>query len=516
MDVFLFPGPDAAEVYKQYAEIEELPPLPRDFAIGHHQCRWNYIDEADVLAVSDKMHEHEIPYDVIWLDIEHTDGKRYYTWDASKFPNPLAMQEKLGHDGHKLVTVVDPHIKRDTSYYVWDEANKQALFVKDKDGSSNFQGWCWPGDSSWVDCLNPDAVKWLGEQYHLDKYNGSSPNLFIWNDMNEPAIFNGPEITMNKDAKHHGGWEHRDVHNLYGMLYQKATAEGLRSRESPNKRPFVLSRSYFVGSHRYGAIWTGDNTASWEHLRASVPMILSNNVAGMHFVGADVGGFFGNPDPVLLTRWYQLGMWYPFFRAHAHIDTKRREPWMLGEPYLTYIRDAIRERYRLLPYWYTLFREASLTGMPLVRPMWMEFPKEKSLFGEDKAFMVGSALMVVPVTKSGEQQSVDIFLPQQEEWYDMRKGTAHHGPLVRSFSVGLADTLVFARGGSIIPTRERQRRSSALMKRDPFTLHVYVSRAGTAAGMLYVDDGETYDYEDGAFIERELAFANATLVSRPS
>ncbi|PIA14901.1 neutral alpha-glucosidase AB [Coemansia reversa NRRL 1564] len=516
MDVFLFPGPDAAEVYRQYAEIEELPPLPRDFAIGHHQCRWNYIDEGDVLAVSDKMHEHKIPYDVIWLDIEHTDGKRYYTWDASKFPNPLAMQEKLEHDGHKLVTVVDPHIKRDTSYCVWDDANKQGLFVKDKDGSSNFQGWCWPGDSNWVDSLNPDAVEWLRKQYHLDKYNGSSPNLFIWNDMNEPAVFNGPEITMNKDAKHHGGWEHRDVHNLYGMLYQKAAAEGLRTRESPNKRPFVLSRSYFVGSHRYGAIWTGDNTASWEHLRASVPMILSNNVAGMHFVGADVGGFFGNPDSMLLTRWYQLGMWYPFFRAHAHIDTKRREPWILGEPYLNYIRDAIRERYRLLPYWYTLFREASLTGMPLVRPMWMEFPKEESLFGEDSAFMVGSAIMVVPVTESGEQQSVDIFFPQQEEWYDMHKGIGHHGPLRRSFSVGLADTLVFARGGSIIPTRERQRRSSALMKQDPFTLHIYVSRAGTATGRLYVDDGETYDYEDGAFIERELAFSNATLVSRPS
>ncbi|KAJ1734480.1 hypothetical protein LPJ61_001049 [Coemansia biformis] len=515
LDVFLFPGPSVADTYRQYAAIVEQTPLPRDFALGYHQSRWNYLDEADVLTINDKMHEHDIPYDVVWLDIEHTDGKRYFTWDGAKFPNPVAMQERLGRDGHRVVTVVDPHVKRDTSYSVWSEANERGFFARTKDGSS-LQGWCWPGDSSWVDLFNPDAAAWFSELYHLDRYNGSTRNLFIWNDMNEPAIFNGPEITMDKDALHDGGWEHRDVHNLYGMLYHKAAADGLRTRESPSLRPFVLSRSYFAGSQRYGAVWTGDNTADWEHLRASVPMVLSNNVAGMHFVGADVGGFFGNPDATLLTRWYQLGIWYPFFRAHAHIDTKRREPWLLGEPYLTHIREAVRERYRLLPYWYTLFREASLTGMPIARPMWMEFPAEKGLFAEDRAFMVGPAIMVVPVTDSDAMLPVDVVFPQQENWYDLHTHELYVGPARRQFSVGLADTLVFARGGSIVPTRERHRRSTALMRRDPFTLYVYVGRAGTAAGKLYVDDGESYGYASGAFIERDLSFANATLVSRPS
>ncbi|KAJ1987119.1 glucosidase II [Coemansia spiralis] len=516
MDVFLMPGPSVSDLYKQYTALVESTPLPREFALGYHQCRWNYIDQDDVLAVSDKMHEHNIPYDVIWLDIEYTDGKRYFTWDSNNFPDPVAMQKQLSHDGHKLVVVIDPHIKHDSAYYVWKEGNEKEYFIKNKAKTDNYQGWCWPGESNWVDYLDSNAMEWTSGLYHLDKFNGSTTDLFVWNDMNEPSIFNGPEITIERDLKHYGGWEHRDLHNIYGMLYHKATYNGLRTRESPNKRPFVLSRAYFAGSQRYGAIWTGDNAASWDHLHASVRMVLSNNIAGMHFSGADVGGFFGNPEPELLTRWYQLGIWYPFFRAHAHIDTKRREPWVAGEPYLSIMREAILERYRMLPHWYTLFRETSLTGMPIARPMWMEFPKDTGLFAEERAFMVGSSIMVVPSTDPDISKPIDVAFPSKENWYDMHTYTSYFAPTKRQFTIDLAQTLVFVRGGSIIPTRERQRRASALMKYDPFTLYVYVSRDGTATGKLYLDDGETYDYEEGAFIERELLFVDSRLSSRPS
>lgn len=517
IDVFLLPGPSTAALYKQYAELVEPTPLPRQFALGYHQCRWNYLDQEDVLAVNDKMHQHSIPYDVIWLDIEHTDGKRYFTWDTSKFPDPVAMQDRLAVNGHRLVNVVDPHIKHDSDYRIWKEANENGYFVKNRDNTDNFQGWCWPGDSNWVDYLNPKASKWISEQFHLDKYNGSTSNLFVWDDMSEPAVFNGPEITMDKDIKHHGGWEHRDVHNLFGMLYHKATSDGLRTRESPNRRPFVLSRPYFAGSQRYGAIWTGDNAADWEHLRVSIPMLLSNNIAGMHFSGADVGGFFGNPSPELLTRWYQLGIWYPFFRAHAHIDTKRREPWVVGDPYMSHIRDALRERYRLLPFWYSLFREASLTGMPLLRPVWMEYPKQASWFAEDKSFMVGSSILVVPVLEpSTDSDVVEVRFPTQDNWYDLRTLETFTSVLKRQLAVDLSTTLAYVRGGSIIPTRERQRESSEQMQYDPLTLYVFASSRGKTTGLLYVDDGESYDYTKGAFIERELAFSKARLTSRPS
>lgn len=205
---------------------------------------------------------------------------------------------------------------------------------------------------------------------------GSTLNLHIWNDMNEPSVFNSADVTIPKDAVHFGGWEHRDVHNIYGILFvtiiiinlqHKSTSEGLRLRTNPPKRPFVLSRPFFSGTQKWGAIWTGDNGADWEHLRVSIPMLLGISVSGVPFAGADVGGFFGNPSAELLTRWYQLAAFQPFFRAHAHIETKRREPWLMGEPYTSHIRAAIRERYRLLPYWYTLFHIAHKTGAPPMR-----------------------------------------------------------------------------------------------------------------------------------------------------
>ncbi|KAI7825087.1 glycosyl hydrolases family 31-domain-containing protein [Kickxella alabastrina] len=516
MDVFLLPGPSTADVYRQYLEISEQTPMPREFALGYHQCRWNYEDQEDVLAVSAKFREHSIPYDVIWLDVEYTVGKRYFTWDYDKFPNPLDMQQELARNGHKLVTISDPHIMVDNDYHIWKEGNENGYFIKNIGGLGNYEASCWPGVSSWVDFLDPAASKWMGAQYGLDKFPESTTDMFVWNDMNEPAVFDGPEHTMDKALIQHGGWEHRDVHNLYGMMQQRSTFEGLLAREPIAMRPFLLSRSFYAGSQRYGAIWTGDNTASWGYLRASIPMLLGNNIAGMHFSGADVGGFFGNPDPELLTRWFQLGAWYPFFRGHAHFNTERREPWIFGEPYVSYIRNAIRERYRLLPHWYTLFRETSLTGMPLIRPMWMNFPAEPDLFAEQDTFMVGSSIMVAAITRPDTSIPVDVLFPGEEPWYDMHTHVAYPAQLATQFVVDLANTLVFARGGSIIPTREQQRQSSAYMKRDPFTLYVYVDQAGFAAGKLYIDDGETYDYQSGAFIERELTFLGSKLVSRAS
>ncbi|KAI9505397.1 glycosyl hydrolases family 31-domain-containing protein [Coemansia spiralis] len=516
MDVFLMPGPSVADLYRQYTSLIEPTPLPREFALGYHMCRWSYLDQEDVLTVSEKMHEHDIPYDAIWLDIDYTDGMRYFTWDYSKFPDPVAMQKQLAHDGHKLVTIIDPHVKRDSSYRVWKEGNENGYFIKNNTSTKNYDGWCWPKESNWVDYLNPEASKWYSKQYHLDKYLDSTADLFIWNDMNEPSIFRMPEGTAEKNTKHYGDWEHRQVHNLYGMLNHRATFEGMLTRESPRKRPFILSRSYFAGSQRYGAIWTGDNIADWGYMRAAVQMVLSNNIAGMHFSGADVGGFVGNPEPELLIRWYQLGIWHPFFRTHSKKDTKRREPWLFGEPYLSIMRKAICERYRMLPYWYTLFREASLTGMPIVRPMWMEFPKDLDLFAKENTFMVGSSIMVAPSLDSDLTKPIDVTFPSQENWYNMYTHASYFAPIKRRFVTDLAQTLVYVRGGSIIPTRERQRRSSAFMKQDPFTLYVYVSRNDTASGKLYIDDGESYDYEKGAFIEREFVYAEDKLISRSS
>jgi hypothetical protein len=296
VDVFLLPGPSPHDMYRQYASLTGTMPLPPMFSLGYHQCRWNYKDEKDVYIVHDKFEELDYPYDVLWLDIEHTDGKRYFTWDDNLFPHPADMQDKLASQGRRMVTIIDPHIKRDNDYYIHKEATAKGLYVKDKDGKSDYDGWCWPGSSSYLDFTSEKVRSWWADQFSYNRYKGSTTSLFTWNDMNEPSVFNGPEVTMQKDLKNLNGEEHREWHNLYGMLFHRSTMEGQIRRNRPDEdvRPFVLSRAFFAGSQRYGAIWTGDNLAAWEHLEVSSPMLLSLNVAALSFVGADVGGFYSH------------------------------------------------------------------------------------------------------------------------------------------------------------------------------------------------------------------------------
>eukprot|EP00052_Salpingoeca_macrocollata_P012108 m.93763 g.93763 ORF g.93763 m.93763 type:complete len:899 (-) comp18337_c0_seq5:40-2736(-) len=503
IDMFVLTGPTPADVFAQYAALTGLPYMPPLFSIAYHQCRWNYNDEADVAMVDEKFDAADIPMDVLWLDIEHTDGKRYMTWDSPKFPNPADMQHKLNAKGRKMVLIVDPHIKRVGGYTVHDEATRNGYYIKNKD-NNEYEGWCWPGSSSWLDFLNPVIRQWWADLFALDKYIGTTQSTYFWNDMNEPSVFNGPEITMHKDAKHYGGWEHRDVHNAYGMWQQASTAAGIIKRSGGSERPFVLSRAFFAGSQNYGAIWTGDNTASWTHLAASIPMLLSVGVAGLPFVGADIGGFFGNPDTELLVRWYQVGAYQPFMRAHAHLDTKRREPYLLEEKEQAIVRDAVRQRYMLLPYWYTLFYDASATGLPVMRPLWVEFPTDEQTFAVDTQFMVGSALLVAPVLQD-KTVSVQIYFPEGL-WYDVENYQTHQGPISKNIAATLRKVPVFQRGGTIIPKKMRVRRSSSLSHSDPFTLVVAVGAEGEAEGSLYVDDYHTLQYQQKAFLRRKFEF----------
>ncbi|KAG2716127.1 hypothetical protein I3760_03G109800 [Carya illinoinensis] len=511
VDAFFFVGPGPKDVVRQYTSVTGMPAMPQLFATAYHQNRWNYRDEEDVEDVDSKFDEHNIPYDVLWLDIEHTDGKRYFTWDRMLFPHPEEMQRKLAAKGRHMVTIVDPHIKRDDSYNVHKEATKKGYYVKDASGN-DFDGWCWSGSSSYPDMLNPQIRSWWADRFSFEHYVGSTPSLYIWNDMNEPSVFNGPELTMPRDALHYGDVENRELHNAYGYYFHMATANGLVKRGEGKDRPFVLSRALFAGSQRHGAVWTGDNTADWDHLRVSVPMVLTLGLTGLPFSGADVGGFFGNPEPKLLVRWYQLGAYHPFFRAHAHHDTKRREPWLFGERNTELIRDAIRVRYMLLPYFYTLFREANTSGVPVVRPLWMEFPSEEATFSNDEAFMVGNSILVQGIyTERAKVASV--YLPGRQSWYDLRTGTSYRGGMTHKMTVSEETIPAFQRAGTIIPRKDRFRRSSMQMVNDPYTLVIALNSSQAAEGELYVDDGKSFEFEHGAYIHRRFVLSDGKLTS---
>ncbi|KAB0404710.1 hypothetical protein E2I00_019059, partial [Balaenoptera physalus] len=516
IDVFLLLGPSVFDVFRQYASLTGTQVLPPLFSLGYHQSRWNYRDEADVLEVDQGFDDHNLPCDVIWLDIEHADGKRYFTWDPSRFPQPLTMLEHLASKRRKLVAIVDPHIKVDSGYRVHEELQNLGLYVKTRDGS-DYEGWCWPGAAGYPDFTNPKMRAWWANMFRFDNYEGSSPSLYVWNDMNEPSVFNGPEVTMLKDAQHYGGWEHRDVHNIYGLYVHMATADGLVLRSGGIERPFVLSRAFFAGSQRFGAVWTGDNAAEWDHLKISIPMCLSLGL---------------------------MGAYQPFFRAHAHLDTGRREPWLLPSQYHDIIRDALGQRYSLLPFWYTLFYQAHREGIPIMRPLWVHYPQDVTTFSIDDQFLLGDALLVHPVSDS-EAHGVQVYLPGQGEvWYDVHSYQKHHGPQTLYLPVTLSSVSrrgesvyfgvqflrghryarakdiagpripVFQRGGTIVPRWMRVRRSSDCMKDDPITLYVALSLQGTAQGELFLDDGHTFNYQTRhEFLLRRFSFSGNTLVS---
>ncbi|KAJ5108655.1 Glycoside hydrolase family 31 [Penicillium angulare] len=514
IDLFVFLGPSPQEISKTYGQLTGYTQLPQHFAIAYHQCRWNYITDEDVKDVDAKFDKYQIPYDVIWLDLDYTDDRKYFTWDPLTFPNPKGMQEKLDESERKLVVLIDPHIKNKDDYYVSKELNSKGLAVQNKDGDV-YDGWCWPGSSHWVDCFNPAAFTWWNSLHKYDKFQGSLSNLFIWNDMNEPSVFNGPETTMPKDNIHYGDWEHRDIHNVNGITLVNATYQALLERKKGEvRRPFILTRSYYAGAQRMSAMWTGDNQATWDHLAISLPMVLTNGIAGFPFAGADVGGFFHNPDKELLSRWYQAGIWYPFFRAHAHIDTRRREPYLISEPHRTIISQAIRLRYQLLPAWYTAFHEASINGTPIVRPQYYEFPDDEEGFAiDDQLYLGNTGLLAKPVVTENTF-TTDIYISDGEKYYDYFDYTVYQGAGKKHTVPAPEDKIpLLIQGGHVIPRRDRPRRSSALMRWDPYTLILTLNKNGEADGTLYVDDGETFDYERGGYIHRQFQFRDSILSS---
>ncbi|XP_063995700.1 neutral alpha-glucosidase AB isoform X3 [Diachasmimorpha longicaudata] len=514
IDVFFLLGPKPLDAFRQYTLLTGTAPLPQMFTLGYHQSRWNYNDQEDVAQIAEKFDFYDIPMDVIWLDIEWTDSKKYFIWDARKFSNPLEMVQNLTTKGRKLVVIIDPHIKRDNTYYIHNEATANNYYVKHTDGK-DYEGWCWPGASSYLDFFDPKVREYFGGQYALDKFQGTTNDVYIWNDMNEPSVFNGPEITMPKDLIHYGGWEHRDVHNLNGMMYTQVTYDALYKRSGGTLRPFVLTRAHFAGSQRSATVWTGDNAAEWEHLRISYPMCLSVGIAGMSFCGADVGGFFKNPDSELLIRWNQAAAWLAFFRQHSHIDTKRREPWTFNDETTQIIRDAIRIRYSYLPYWYTLFREHEISGYPVMRPLWAHYPGETATFAIDDHLLVGDAILVRPVFEPSVTE-VSVYFPGEgkDTWYDVDTMQENKTPGATRIPVTLHKIPVYQKSGTIVPRKMRIRRSTVPMKNDPYTLVVIADAEGKATGKLYIDDESSFEYRHGKYVYLRLNFDGKMLSSR--
>ncbi|CAI4963640.1 BAD_collapsed_G0004260.mRNA.1.CDS.1 [Saccharomyces cerevisiae] len=513
IDVVMSLGPDIPTIIDKFTDLTGRPFLPPISSIGYHQCRWNYNDEMDVLTVDSQMDAHMIPYDFIWLDLEYTNDKKYFTWKQHSFPNPKRLLSKLKKLGRNLVVLIDPHLKKD--YEISDRVINENVAVKDHNGN-DYVGHCWPGNSIWIDTISKYGQKiWKSFFERFMDLPADLTNLFIWNDMNEPSIFDGPETTAPKDLIHDNYIEERSVHNIYGLSVHEATYDAIKSIYSPSdKRPFLLTRAFFAGSQRTAATWTGDNVANWDYLKISIPMVLSNNIAGMPFIGADIAGFAEDPTPELIARWYQAGLWYPFFRAHAHIDTKRREPYLFNEPLKSIVRDTIQLRYFLLPTLYTMFHKSSVTGFPIMNPMFIEHPEFAELYHIDNQFYwSNSGLLVKPVTEPGQSETEMVFPPGIFYEFASLHSFINNGTglIEKNISAPLDKIPLFIEGGHIITMKDKYRRSSMLMKNDPYIIVIAPDTEGRAVGDLYVDDGETFGYQRGEYVETQFIFENNTL-----
>ena len=501
-----------------------FPPL---FSLGYHQCRWNYYSQKEIMDLLDQFNRHSIPVDVFWLDIEHTDNKNYFTWDLNQFPDPVLMQDTLALNGKKLVNIVDPHYRYEPPSDFGAEIKEKGLLVKKHD-LKDFVGGCWSGASFWIDYFNKEARKIWAKQYAFDKYEMITSNLHIWNDMNEPSVFGFCETTLPKSCIHSLGHqinnqpievEHREVHNLYGHMMQKSSYSGLLSRDERKTRPFLLSRSFFAGSQKYGAVWTGDNKSSWEYLKVSIPMCMSLSSCGISHCGADVGGFFGEASAELASRWYQLGAFLPFFRGHSHHNSKYREPWLFPSSTLHQIRDSICLRYELLPYWYTLFYEYSKHGTPVIRSLFIQFPELfdanltdlRAVLNVDREFFLGPALLVCPVLES-KAEEIECFLPRGR-WYSLYgydEVSNEETSQVVKVKVDEGKIPVFVAGGHCL-VLQRIGLSTQDMKGKKFSLVVALDSLGKSRGSVFRDDGESFDYERGIYLLGEIGVENGVL-----
>lgn len=506
LDYYFFYGPTPKDVIEEYTYLTGRYYLPPIWALGYQQSRWSYASEEEVREIAKNFRERKIPCDVIYLDIDYMEGFRVFTTSCERFPNFEKMINDLNREGFKIVTIIDPGVKRDVNYDVYKEGVEKDYFCRRSDGTV-YIGHVWPGECAFPDFVREEVRVWWGEKQKSLIEKGVSG---IWNDMNEPASFENasafwgktqdPEEskyyvkTFPQDVLHGKGdrFTHDEIHNVYGLLMAKASFEGWK-RARPNVRPLIITRAGFSGVQKYSSVWTGDNKSWWEHLYMSFPMLQNLGISGVPFIGADVGGFGEDCTEELFIRWIEAGIFYPFFRNHSAINTRRQEPWSFSEEAEKIARKYITLRYQLIPYLYSLFWEAKEKGIPPLRALILEYPDDKEAIHNDDEFMLGAHLLVAPIYREGARARL-VYLPHGE-WYNFWTEEKLEGPAYISVSSPIELIPIFVKAGTILPLWKSQNYVGE-EKQDVLELRVF---PGEGEFIYYEDDGVTWDYEKGKF-----------------
>src|SRR3954454_3288865 len=533
LDYYFVYGPTPKQVVENYGYLTGKPPLPPLWALGFQQSRYSYTPESQLREIATRLRTDRIPSDVVYLDIDYQDRNRPFTVNTKTFPDFPGLVADLKKQHFRLVNITDLHVAHvaNQGYGPYDSGHATDQFVKNPDGSE-FVGVVWPGPAVFPDFTRAQTREWWGGLYADFVRDGVAG---FWNDMNEPAVFDGPGKTMPLNTVHRieePGFAtrtatHSEIHNVFGLENARETFEGLLKLR-PNERPFVLTRATFAGGQRYGFTWTGDNSATWNHLRLATQQVLNLGISGIPYSGADVGGFNGSPPPDLLTRWVEIAAFSPFFRDHATKGSLPHEIWNNGPEPEAIRRHYIETRYRLLPYFYALADEASRTGLPLMRPVFLEYPeifapKSPGFDNLDTEFMLGSGLLIAP-PPFGEMMNEYVIVYPEGTWYDFWTGEKMppqpHGPPIDVVANDIGKTggtttyqwphathpvlktlPVFVRGGTVLPMQPLIQNTEETPS-GPLELHVYPGP--NCSGQVYLDDGHTLEYQQGKFLRQNI------------
>ena len=481
-------GASPQAVLQRLAALTGRIELPPRWTLGYHQCRFSYHPDPRVRELAREFRRRAIPCDVIWIDIHYMDEYKVFTFDPEGFPDPKATNDYLHDLDFKSVWILDPAVKAEPGYAVYEQGVSEGHFLCDADGREH-HACTWTGEAAFPDYTRPETRAWWGRLTEVFLEQGMDG---VWVDLNEPSPILPLGAELPDDLRHRGGADippgtHAQYHNVYGMLMAKATNEAMRAAR-PDRRPFVLTRSSYIGGQRDAATWTGDNVSNWQHLHWSVPMALNLGLSGQPYCGPDIGGFAGTPSPELFAHWIGVGAFLPFCRTHNSLKGDQ-EPWSFGAAVEETSRVALARRYRLMPYLYTAFHEAATTGLPVSRPLFFTDPADPALRDEDHAFLLGGDVIVQPC-----------LLQDGKRDFRMPKGGWHPFTLVgEEPASNTAHPVLRLRDGAILPLGPGGQTAEEAFA-GPLTLLVSLDSDGTAEGRLYEDAGEGFGYREGDYL----------------
>ena len=501
LNYYFIAGPEPKKIVEEYTAMTGRSPLPPLWTLGYQQSRYSYYPEARAREIVKTLRDKKIPADAIYFDIDYQQGNAPFTVNREYFPTFGKMISDFSAVGMHTILITDMHIKKDPNhdYAPYDSGMKNDVFVRNPDGTV-FVGTVWPGDSVFPDFTLTRVRDWWGGLY---KHFVGLGVAGFWNDMNEPSVFLRADKTMPLDTVHRfddgTSIDHRAIHNLYGLENVRATYEGVRKLQ-PEERPFVLTRAAYSGAQRYAATWTGDNSSTWNHLKMSTPMLLSMGISGFPLVGDDIGGFAGSPPADLLTRWFEVGAFNPIYRDHTEKGSADQEPWSHGPEHEAIRRKYIELRYKLLPYLYTGIEEASRTGLPLMRPVFLEYPQATDFYGDNRDFLFGRDFFVAPVTT--EMVDAEIVTLPPGDWYDFWTDTKVSSKEKITLHPKLDEMPLYVRAGAIVPMQPLVQYTDEKPS-GPLELRVYLPNGAASEdcrGSLYQDDGHTFAYQKGGIL----------------